>query len=94
MRILFLFLLLFCNNVFAQPRIPKPKYTYNTEYISMEIRCHELYERDLQEWSYIDEGWKEYDYYYTHVTNIKFSSSDYYDIWVTFERKDSTLIKK
>ena len=82
--------ILLCSNLFAQQK----KYKYTTEYTTTNIRCHSLYERTWHEYSYTKNGWTEYSYNYTHITNIKFSSQDYYDIWVIFERKDSILIKK
>ena len=91
----FLLIFLLCGNfVFAQKKCSiKPKYKYTTEYTSTVIQCHELYEKELYEDSYLEYGWVEYDCYYSHTTNIKFSSQDYYTIYVTFKRKDSILIK-
>ena len=82
-------MLLCCNTLFAQQK----KYNYTTEYVSTYINCRSLYDRTLYEYPYISSGWTEYSYTYTYITNIKFSSQDHYEIWVTFERKDSTLIK-
>ena len=82
--------LLYGNIVAQQPK----KYTYTTEYTTTYIDCHSLYDRYLYESAYLNNGWKEYSESHTYVTNgTHFSSQDHYEIWVTFVRTDSILVK-
>ena len=92
-NILLIFILLFSISLIAQSTKKKAKYIYTTEHTTTNIRCHSLYDRTMYEYAYTSNGWIESNYTYTHYTNAKFSSQDYYDIWVTFEKKDSVLSK-